>query len=640
MARTALDWGTSETGGRVLWIFAGIPVIISVFQAVGALAGIIWARVPVIGALASGIHSIDAFAKARLVFFDQQALLSFLFLLIGISWIVFGATLWPSVSNLGDRADRLRSATAALSGILYFILFIGIYSTLIGEIGTLSLIGFFSIPFIVTAAILGSWLIYPRQGPIQDLEQAAELVSAHLETFESDVEKLVRSRTLNKLRELHPEGDVIVNGYEQQVRDFREDLEALEEEIKQERASPPVTADRAASLKLRASSIDPEAEIDSLRQEILDTVDDRIRQEYDDFSIRSSLGGEYGVVNYQSSIYLPPDLSTIFGGDTSEIHIEEIGPTVQQAIENGDISPDSAVELLAVIEEEFEAIADAIEEKESEFTATNQAIVKKLDELESRLSEDWAPPLANELERIYFPSPARQGSPVEGIENKQSILETISEAEEALHRCLFEEAHATIDQAAQAASDLEILLEDLWLVNGEIEAGDETVDLPSPAEYETQVVSDKVYRQLARPLGQVHNVDVTVDEVGNQLLVNHDGSVGGSQSQHTSGSEALIEDVDYILGVLQERAAVDSEQASEGAVEVNIEKDIPDVFVTEEALACLREYLDDKDEVGRYSVAGNNDYIELEAANGETIDRCVDGLRNEFENWATARYEP
>jgi hypothetical protein len=151
-------------------------------------------------------------------------------------------------------------------------------------------------------------------------------------------------------------------------------------------------------------------------------------------------------------------------------------------------------------------------------------------------------------------------------------------------------------------------------------------------------VNDQVYQRLIAPWSRAHGVDATFNARSNQLVIDHEESPGGDRGVGSTDGQVLVEDIDYILGVIQERAAVDSKQSSDMAVELNVEEEIPDVFVTEESLECLRSYLDDRPEVGRYSVAGTNDYIELEAADGQTIDRCVDQLRDEFEGWATARY--
>ena len=622
----------SEKWAKGLWIVAGIPVIAGLLQGIGAFFGFSWSEQPMVGPVVDWLHSFDPFRIASSIAVEQEALIALLFIQVGICWALFGMTLVSRVANYGEFIDGLRSGTAFLIALLYVNLFVGVYWDVVGEVSSTSLVIFFSIPFLVLAAIVAAWHLYQPRGPIQDLQRARNTLEQHISNFDNERRQSIKPG-LDLLSSLGG-GERQIRGISDELDQYRNTLTDLKQDVDDELESPPVSAARARKLRIQAEEMNPTDRLRDYRARITNSVVDLMKKETGNFSKTSRYGEEYSLVNHPKgpTIYLPAESANRVG--KQEVNLGKIGQFIDNVVNNDRVSDDELFDLLRVLGEKYNTIASDIDEKEATFDERVQTIHSRLTEFEDALENNFAAPISNELSKIYNPSNMRDKSDNPEVLTIKATKKKIRNARDELHDCHFDAAFEILDEAEQTSGDFLLLLEDIERIESQLRQNETSARLPSPETYERNVVSQGVLDELRTAIRQAYNCEVT--QSNNTLELDY-GDVPQTPPtpprESTDDSELLIEDAETVLNRIRLKTNRGNEQTDEHAVTVH-EDDLTPHLRRDEVLNLVNQFLSQRPEISSSSVSDGNEYIEIETKRGRPVDRVLEKLPSKFADWA------
>lgn len=624
-----------------LWFITGIPVFTGLLQGLAAFIGFSWSDLSVVGWLAELVHTYEPFRDASSMPMDEGALIALLFIQVGVCWVLFGLTISSrfGIANYGKLSDGIRSGTAFLIALIYFNLFVGVYGGIIGEFSTLTLIPFFSIPIIVVGAISGAWYLYQPRGPIQDIQRAKAQIDEHIRDYKNGVRNLQTG--IDFLEETEADSHQ-VQGIDNEIQQYGEELEEIRNQIKQEMNSESISASSARTLLIRTQEQNPESKLREFRSRIMNYVVDLMKKEHGNFAKVSRYGKEYELVSHDKgpTIYLDPHVADLVG--KQEINLGEISDSIDRVVDDAEIDSEDLFDFLQSLGEEYREISADIDEKEELFETRRDSVKTDLNGFEKDIRERFPNEISTELRRIYYPTNLDGDPLIETIRTARDVESYIDRAKNALHKCDFDEAFRLVDEAQTVVDDYHLFLEDLSTVTAQLHQGEELITLVPPDDYDSEIVNQELYERLEKPIQDAYEVDIRLSD--DQLSVEYadtpdEGVATTKNKTKTDDPAILIEDGESVLNQVRLAAKSEGEQVDEHAITVN-KNDLPEHLQREELLETLEAFLHEQPKISNASLIGKDknfhgseNMIELNTNQEYPIRRVLEELPAKYANW-------
>ena len=480
------------------WFVAGVPLVVTFFQTVFALLD--WTTESAgIATLLEPVLAIDVVFEAAEVFKDRPALVVSLFILITGAWAAQGTATF--VKQHRDAAF----AAAGLAGVLYLVLFFGVYSPLFGQgLPTGQLVGFFLIPILATGLVVASALTYDWSEEVLD-EVAGEVgtlestLSERRSTFETEYD--ARIGDLSGIEPIAPTG---VERAREQRAAFVDDCDSIAEALDDLREVRDPDAARATINELsgRVESLDPEETVDRIADGLRTRLVSGIRTEFGSVQFRSRFGERYRTSN------LPAQHRELVVSPWNEtVRLNQLGEALARRAEEGASIGDLSTAVTAALDH-VERAEQFVEEHEAETESNLERIetccTTVIEQVE-RLDGDYGARVTellveNRHERLLG---------VRGIERERD------EALEEFHDCRFSESDRRLSAAAEEAQTLVTTAEFVRSIVGRLEYESSTVSIPDE-------VPVAVVRELLAAIEREFDVDAEVR--GTELQITYGDS--------------------------------------------------------------------------------------------------------------------
>lgn len=485
------------------WAVAGVPLLVTLVQTVLALLDWTSRDLGVNGVLAP-VFEVDVVFEAAVVFKQQPALVTVLFLLIAAAWVVQGAAMQVA------RNRDVAVATAGFASVTYLALFFGVYSALFGRgIGALQLVAFFSIPVVASVLLVGAafshdWssdIVDRASGDLGDLEVAIEDARDTFDTaFEAEV------GDLDALSAVAPSG---VSEARAEREAFHEGCDDLLSEVHSLEGTENATRlqSEVSRLEARVEGLEPEAEVDRIAGDLRRRVESGIRTEFGGFGVTSRFGGSYTLSNLSTEyreVELPPD--------DGAVHVEDLGDVLVRRLETDD-SLSSIAAAVSTAADHCERVESFVADREADVADRVDDVLDRTDTVEEqveRLPEGVR-------ERVRAVLVENRDEAVSGV---AAIRRDVRDAKSALHDCKFDEADRLLDGAAERSRTLVTAAEFLRSLAGRLDHGGTAVDVP-------RAVDESVVEAVAPAFESHYDTDVTVS----------DGRVAFGDEQQSSDDE-------------------------------------------------------------------------------------------------------
>ncbi|APW97335.1 hypothetical protein CHINAEXTREME_05910 [Halobiforma lacisalsi AJ5] len=267
-----------------------------------------------------------------------------------------------------------------------------------------------------------------------------------------------------------------------------------------ERLEPiaPAAVDRARAFD-PDSATDPKREIDRLERELRTALEEAIADGRLDPGVSSAFGEPYEIVNLPSQyreVTLPPSDGTI--------HVADVESVAADVLEEERHVRDAA-RTIGALYDHCREIETYVRRQEEAFTDRREAVEETLAdvrELADRLEDDLGDRIGE------FVVEGRH----ESIDGVVEIERLLSDATRALHRCTFDEAMRTLDQARASSDELLVTVDFLGGVVGTVDHGRGRIDVPE--EVPLALVADVVPLVTRR-----HDVAVDLDREAREIVL-------------------------------------------------------------------------------------------------------------------------
>jgi hypothetical protein len=542
------------------WAVAGVPLLVTLVQTVLALLNWTSRDLGVNGLLAP-VFDVDVVFEAAVIFKQQPAVVTVLFLLIAAAWVVQGAAM---------RIMRNRDvafAAAGFASVTYLVLFFGVYSALFDRgIATVQLVGFFLVPLAASALLVGAVLRHDWSMDVID-EQSGQLgdLQAAIEEARTEFDAAFDARIgdLDALRDVAPSGVSEAAGEREAFHERCDDLLAEVESL-EGTADPTRLQSEVSRLEARVDELDPRAAVDRIAADLRRRVESGVRTELGGFGVTSRFGGSYTLSN------LPTEYREVtLPGDDSAVHVEDLGDVLARRLETGDS--------LSTIAAAMSAATDHCDRVESFVTEQEADVADRIEDVNGRLDT-----VENQVDRL--PGGVRDRVRDVLVENRDDAIDgaatirrEVRDAKSALHDCQFDEADRLVDEAEAQSRALVTAAEFLRSLDGRIDHGGSAVDVP-------RAVDESMVRAVAPAFASHYDTEVTVT----------DGRVKIGQGQGPQGTDSSTDaelDTDAVdpevgsgeAGSEDPETAVVDESASDEPAEKRPEE------VLDSALYFLRE---------------------------------------------------
>lgn len=470
----------------VAWGVAGIPLRATLVQTVLALLDWTSRDLGVEGVLAP-LYEIDVLLEAAMVFKDQPAIVTVLFLLIAAAWVVQGAAM-----RVPEKRD-VAVATAGFSAVTYLVLFFGVYSSLFGRgLGPVQLGGFFFIPVVASGLLVGAafgheWssdVVDRASGERGDLEVAIEEAR---DAFDAAFEAKIGE--LDVLEAVAPSG---VSQAREERATFHDRCEDLRSEVRALDGveDPTRLQSEVSRLKARVEGLEPQDEVDRIATTLRRRVESGVRTEFGGFGVTSRFGSTYTLSNLPTEyreVELPPD--------DGAVHVEDLGDVLSRRLESDEPLPSIAAAVSTAIDH-AERVESFVEEREASVAGRLEAVEQRLDTVEEQV--------ASQPEGVR----ERVGNVL--VENREetiagaaAIERDVRDAKTALHDCNFDEVDRLLDAAEERSRTLVTAAEFLRSLAGRLDHGSGAVDVP-PA------VDDAIVEAVAPAFETQYDAEITV----------------------------------------------------------------------------------------------------------------------------------
>ncbi|SFC14767.1 hypothetical protein SAMN05444422_10512 [Halobiforma haloterrestris] len=267
-----------------------------------------------------------------------------------------------------------------------------------------------------------------------------------------------------------------------------------------ERLEPiaPAAVDRARAFD-PDSATDPKREIDRLERELRTALEDAIADGRLDPGVTSTFGEPYEIVNLPSQyreVTLPPSDGTIHVADVESVAADVLEE--ERHVRN-------AARTIGTLSDHCREIETYVRRQEEAFTDRREAVegtLADVRDLADRLEDDLGDRIGE------FVVEGRH----ESIDGVVEIERLLSDATRALHRCTFDEAMRTLDQARASSDELLVTVDFLGGVVGTVDHGRGTIDVPE--EVPLALVADVVPLVTRR-----YDVAVDLDREAREIVL-------------------------------------------------------------------------------------------------------------------------
>lgn len=539
------------------WLVAGLPILVSSFQAMFALLGVDAQSVPVIGALKQAAASIEVFDMAGTVFRDNDTTVLALFVLTFVSWLGVGA---------GMLMLRDRQLTYAAAGLVtvFFALFLTVYSTLYQSgVALMQLVFFTAIPFLTVGAVWASVVTYDWEETIkQDISSVLTDVRGLVDDAESEFEERlggeVDATTTEWLEQTAPQ---VASEFTQERQRFRNQCQEISrqaDQIADDRTDASENQLREAmELKKEARSLDPTTQSEQILTALRNGLSQELGETYSEITVRSQYGREYEIRNMSDfnmislpSIEAPP---VQIGGDVHELGERLVaaldsGAPVASVVQAAHRADQHVSDLRAEISKREAEFQQRVKEANSELASAREALSRIEGDAEKRLVEMLFEKRFGDEPNPPFPT-------------EPDLQKEIETAKRQLHQCRFDSAVRTIDgvlKDAQQVKQIAIFFSDSVVPT--IEHGSGSIQIPPEVSKEL-IVAIKEELSYTYDAELAHNGDSLVVEDSEGWKPETDPNEPEKPAedtekwQSTSEQSTSSEDVMYLLRELRRIAA-------------------------------------------------------------------------------------
>ncbi|UPW02289.1 hypothetical protein M0R88_09405 [Halorussus gelatinilyticus] len=621
------------------WGLAGVPILATFVQTTLAMLETTLGSAG-LGGIQGAIRSIAVFDAAAVLMWKSPTLVFGLFILIAGAWVAQG------VAQFGRRNRDVTFAAAGLVSVLFFALFFGVYAPMFGmDVPTVQVVGFFAVPVLAAGAAIAAALRHDWDEKVVE-EKSAELaeVASELDEKRETFEETYRRRIgdLDALSEVAPTG---VERAEEDRREFRRECDDIAADLDAaERQSAEELRVEAASLRSRVDSLDPEAEIERIGDDLRDRVASGVKTTYGTVQCWSRYDRAYELVN------LPGRFREIdVPAFDASVHIDRVSDVLLDRVEAGDDlqTVGAAVEQ---VDDHVERIEAHVGEREAAFAEAAEPVESDLETVEAKI-ERFDGRVADRLAEL-----AIEGRH-DDLPSVRTVRSELDAGKDDLHDCRFDDAERRAESAAADASDLVTLVEFVWSVVGTIDHGGERVSLPSgvdetllaelrPAferDYDVDVRVEGGAVRLAYPDGPATaESDAAPAAVGSRSVgVTESRSDGEADGREASGRDARDrrgerarpeEIIDSVLFVLRELKNAGRETDGDRA-ELQTD-DLPESVATPAVLSQLEQFgTRQTDVVAEFDVqeGAPPGFVELVPEDGTSTDRAIDALHERYQ---------
>ncbi|WP_430505596.1 hypothetical protein [Haloparvum sp. PAK95] len=520
---------TNRGLSTVAWGIAGLPLVVTFVQTILALLDWTSKTVGVHGVLGP-LFEVGVVFEAAVVFKQQPALVTLLFLFIAVAWGVQGL----AMRTLDNRDVAV--AAAGFAAVTYLVLFFGVYSELLSQgIGTGQLVIFFSIPIAASMLVVGGALthdweqdvINQASGRIGNIE--AEIEAARQE-FDSTFHEQIGD--LEKFEHVAPSGVAEARSEQEAFHDRCDDLSSELQELEREVDATRLQGE-VSRIESRLAELDPETSVDRIARDLRQRVRSGVRTELGGISVASRFGGEYTLSNlpteYREVALLPEE---------SAVHVDDVGDVLERQLDQG-------TELAAI----GDAVTTAVEhrdevetflgEREDEAADRISTVESRIDTVEEQLDR-FPDPVARRIREVLIDNRD------EDVHGAAAIERQVRDAKTSLQECKFDDCDRLLETVEERSQRLLTAVEFLRSLDGRLSHGGSSVDIP-------QDVDEALVAAVVPSFAAHYDVDVAIDsgrveigsgeDSGTRHPPHDTGSADDTSSPSDTGSDDLTDDL-------------------------------------------------------------------------------------------------
>lgn len=608
----------------VAWGLAGVPILATLVQTTLALLETTLGSAG-LGGIQNAIRSIAVFDAAAVLMWQSPAVLGILFILIAAAWMTQGVAQFSR-----DNRD-VTFAAAGLESVLFFALFLGVYSSMFDmEIPIVQIATFFAVPFLASGASLGSAYYHNWDEKVVK-EKSAELaaVSSILDSKRESFDECYRQRVgdLDRLTDIAPTG---VERARKHRQEFREQCDDIKAEIELTRGKPPEQLRaETALLQSRVEQLDPKGEVDRIDEVLRDRLASGVRTTYGTIQYWSRYDREYELVNLPGR-FREIELSPF----NVSVHLNHVDDTLLDRIERG-VALGELSDAVVEIDAHVKHIEEYIAEREEAFAETAEAAESDMETVKSKI-ERFDGQVGERLSELA----------VEGrhddLPSVRSVRSELDAVKDDLHDCRFDDAERRAESAAADASEVVTFAEFVWSVVGTVDHNGGRVSLPAS-------VDEAVVAELRPAFERDYDVKFRVESGTVQLSYPNAAAVAsGNGDTAARGAPADEENetgaddgradrarpeeiIDSVLFVLRELKNAGRETDADRA---ELQTDgLPESVATPAVLTQLERFgRRQTDVVEQLDVQEDAPpgFVELVPKDGTSTDRAIDAIHERY----------
>jgi len=640
------------------WLIAGIPLLITTIQAIGALTSHVgeW---PILGPIAQSIHTIEVFRQASLRFIEAPVEITSLFLLFSIAWVGLGLSLFRPTNTFKNHIRNLRRVSALTSTVFFIGLYIAIYRDIwLSSLPIISRLSLFVLPI---PTLLGIYIAYRLQ-PKTNSQQLLDEAEALMETKRTDLMSSLNdqldhrnSEVKSKFKDLINEDYFIVENNNFGALEYRVgENKSIFDLIDDYRSASISEHDREeAARKLLENEVkpfDPENKLEDISKKIGEKLAEQIDSDYVDYTITSSRWDQaYDLVNHDEYRSFHASVADTEYHELSPIHINEI-ETVSETFKS-DLSGTigATIALYLEIEDHFKFITNDLNSRRSNF-------IQEYDNIDDILSSSLEsvsklkPNTMAQIERL--PSESNSLSSNGEILLKSSSGEGhLDKAVELHHDCLFNDAQIALERAENLTNDYRDVVKFVDQLTTVIEDQGQQlnirgVDISSNPYFKSTLTNEKFKRTIEKE----YSCRLEVDDI-NQLVKISYGNESEQDSvdvieNHPETSneinEARIQNgAEHVFRAIAQ-GDLNMETSPDGHCKIQTEN-IPRFYSITPVLSEVREFLEEQDDLVsevRLQDGAPPGYLEFDFNSGDSSEMVKETLLNRYTDRITPITNP
>ena len=608
------------------WGVAGLPLVATLVQTLMALFGYTSESAgiePVTGPLLS----VPVLFEAAVVFKQSSAVVLGLFLLIALAWAGQGIGMFVLESR------EAAYGAASLGGVLFFVLFFGVYAPLFGaEAGVplAQLVLFSLVPVIASAAMLYGAYRYPWERTVErranaDLGEVESELSRIESRFDDGFDRRFPDESLTTLAATAPRA---VEDAREDRADFDSDVREIRDRIEECRSLPPERRHRAVTeIETRVGSLSADERLDTIESDLCDRLASRLEAEYGTITITSPLGEPYELVNLPTQ-YREIDLP----GASGPVHVDRLGETLAELARESSLG--TVAEAVESADRAIERTERYVDDRASETLSAIETAEDNCSTVESQV-RDRRLTITDRLEAIVI------DGRTEAVAGVSDVRDDLQRARDRLHACDFDDAARIAREAADTSDQLVLIAEFAGVVSSAADGGRQSVSVPAD-------LPTGVGDALANAAERAHQ-GVTVTVRDGTLQFDHPTTTdrdtddadepeqtgGGSVAEQTTQTteretvapmESVVDEVLYVLGEFVEKASPE-----ETVLQYSL-SELPESMATRDVLINVRRFAQRQSDLLEDVTLQSPEppgFVEF-TANDTDIDRALEQTRERF----------